>query len=225
MRRAALWLLVIALVLIGADRGANAYAEVQAAVRLQPQLGAAMVPRVRIASWPFLTQLAARDLREVHAEAEGVRLQRGGRAVELSAVRLDLGDVRIGTDRSLTADRVTAYATIDWSTASRSLKAPLSHQPDGRVKVQAAKKIYGQTLRLDLSGRPVVDARTHRLTLTEARADLQGKPVPQEIVTETIDELVGPLQLPEIEGFAITGVESRPEGLVWCLQAEHLRLK
>jgi hypothetical protein len=98
-RRRARWpfvlltgLVVLLVLLVVADRVAVAYADRQVARQLQSH-GFPGTPHVAIEGFPFLTQLAARDVRDVHITASGLREGpvTASLAADATDVRLDPG--------------------------------------------------------------------------------------------------------------------------------------
>ncbi len=118
-------LLVLVVLLVGADFGARWIAEDRVATQLQSQLKLEEKPDVAINGFPFVTQAASGDYPSVTLTAQHIPY-RQLRDVTLTA---DLGDVTLppqslidGTVRSIPAKTVTASAQIDPADLARVLR-------------------------------------------------------------------------------------------------------
>ncbi len=71
-RRWLIWVVVIVVVLVGLDFGARAYAESEIASQIKSQ-GFPAKPGVSIAGFPFLTQVAARDMHQITISSSDIK--------------------------------------------------------------------------------------------------------------------------------------------------------
>ncbi|GAA1624360.1 LmeA family phospholipid-binding protein [Georgenia ruanii] len=101
-----LTLVLLVAVAVAADRVAAGVAERAAATEIARQVDVAGTPDVTIAGFPFLTQLAARDLDDVRVRAEGVAAE----GVELGDV--DIRARGVGLAQPLTARTVRLTGTL-----------------------------------------------------------------------------------------------------------------
>jgi hypothetical protein len=110
--------LVVLALLAGLDRAAAAYAGSQAAQQMQNQ-GFPTKPDVTIEGFPFLTQVASRNLQDVHVTASGVR--EGPVTVSLTA---DATGVRLNPGyQSGTITKVNGTVLIGFSSLASVAKA------------------------------------------------------------------------------------------------------
>jgi DUF2993 family protein len=126
VRKILVSLVVLAVLLVGADFAARAYAESRVADRLRTSLRLADSPRVTFGGFPFLTQLAAGSLSSVSLAAG--RLTAGGVAfshvsLTVHAVRFDVGDLLAGRAAAIHADTGDGTAAMSAEDATRALGA------------------------------------------------------------------------------------------------------
>lgn len=113
-RRAMIGVAIVAALLVGGDRIAAWIATDTIAERLQTELASAEPPRVNVGGWPFLTQVAARNLDSVTVRTTAYRAE----DVLLDSVDVTLHDVwRNGS--AVTADRLDGTATVSLAEVQR----------------------------------------------------------------------------------------------------------
>lgn len=140
--------LVIVVLLVVADRGANAYAENQMASQFQSSLGLSGKPHVAIEGFPFLTQLVARDLKQVDISAtnETVTAQTAGSGVlEIASLTATLHGMHIHGTNSATIDQFNASALITFTALGNvgGLSQGITLSADGPNQVKATFNIDG----------------------------------------------------------------------------------
>ncbi|MFG3254364.1 DUF2993 domain-containing protein [Streptomyces sp. NPDC048172] len=154
--------LVIVIVLAGlfvaADRVAVNMAEDEVAKKLMTELE---VPSdgdasVSIDGFPFLTQVASKDLDSVEAELSGITAEAGGRQVTLTEVKLSGSDVHLSDGySSAVASKATGTVHISYADLSRAADEGVrvgyggkDKSGRGQVKVTAAVTVpmVGKTL-------------------------------------------------------------------------------
>jgi hypothetical protein len=137
-------LIVIILVLIGADRAGNAIAEDQMASQFQSSLELSGKPTVTIAGFPFLTQLAARDFKTVNVSASNETAGTGG-VVEISSLTAVVHGMHIQSRNSAELDQFSASALITFTALAKAGGIPqgISLSADGPNKVKAGISIFG----------------------------------------------------------------------------------
>ncbi len=110
---ALLVVLVIILVIIGVgDQVARSYAQNRIAGQIQTSAGLSAKPSVSIEGWPFLTQVAARDLKAVDIKADNVTTAGGKLPASLTA-RATGVHVNSSFDGA-TVDHITGQAVITY---------------------------------------------------------------------------------------------------------------
>jgi hypothetical protein len=131
-------LIVIILVLVVGDRVANAYAENQMASQFQSSLELSGKPHVTIQGFPFLTQLAARDLRTVDITASNETAGPGGQ-LEIATLNATLHGMHINGLNSATIDQFNASALITFTALGKVGGIPqgITLSADGPNQVKA----------------------------------------------------------------------------------------
>ncbi|MFD8376846.1 DUF2993 domain-containing protein [Streptomyces sp. NPDC059688] len=146
------WTLTLACLVTLADRWALLYAEHKASERLKDELDLAAAPEVRIAGFPFLTQLAARRLDSVQVTVPDIPAQR----VTLTQVTADADDIRIDGDgptavRGALVRRMHGRVLLSFADMNRELGASqvafTAHGPGG-VRARGSLRIGGRDLRV-----------------------------------------------------------------------------
>lgn len=142
MKKLAITLVVLLALLVAADFGAAAIAERQVSKELRGQLNLAENPDVRIHGFPFLTQVAAGDYRNVDISADGVKadpLQHLGVAGTLHHARVDTQELINGDADTLDVDRVNGRVRLRASDVGRIIDVPdLSMNPISRADLAEA---------------------------------------------------------------------------------------
>jgi LmeA-like phospholipid-binding len=125
-------LVALLAVLLAADRVAVTYAEHRAAARIKDE-GSPAPPHVRIAGFPFLTQVVARRLNKVVVTTAGRKLG----PVEVERLDVTAHGVRLNASyRASTASRVSGTALIDFAGLTRVVGLPgLTVSADGPDRV------------------------------------------------------------------------------------------
>lgn len=118
MKKAAIALLVLLVLLVVADFGTAAAAEYQVSKRLRGHLELPDEPAVKINGFPFLTQAFAGDYRDVDVAADRVtvaKLRNIGVEATLRHVRVPLSELLSGSADSVHVDEVVGRARIQVS--------------------------------------------------------------------------------------------------------------
>lgn len=147
-RRLIVALVVLAGLLLAADRIALVVAERAAAVTIQRSERLAAAPSVSVSGFPFLTQLAAGDFGQVTVRATGVVAGSGSRQLRISAVTLVLHQVRVARNlSSATAASGTATGTISYADLSRAIGLTVTYAGSiGRVRTSTSITLAGQRI-------------------------------------------------------------------------------
>jgi len=135
MRKLLIGVAVLAVLLVAADRISVAVAENQISDRLASAYGLPGKPGVSITGFPFLTQVAAGDYRQIDVSAsqvpaDGATLH--DLKVRLSGVHATVGQVLGSGSSMVTADRAAGSAMVGFGTVDRRLPGGLRLHPDGK---------------------------------------------------------------------------------------------
>lgn len=116
-------LVLIVVLLVAADRIGVAYAQNAIATKIQQQAKLSAKPSVTIEGFPFLTQVAARDLRQVTISATDVR--EGN--VTISQINATATGVHVNSSfNQVTVDQINGSALITFASIASALPAPLN---------------------------------------------------------------------------------------------------
>jgi hypothetical protein len=179
-----------------ADRLAVSLAEDRAAEKLRSSAGLVGSPEVSVKGFPFLTQVAMKELDEIRIDLDGATASAGGQSIRLDMMSVRLLGVKLeDTFSSATADRATGTAHIGYEELSKASKQDVTIGYGGRdaagksqVKViaQIPVPLLGRTVeRSVVSTVSIVSGDTVRL-----RAEsVPGSEIPgvEEIVRKEID--------------------------------------
>ncbi|GFH36702.1 LmeA family phospholipid-binding protein [Streptomyces pacificus] len=213
-------LLITAVVLgglfVAADRLLLSYAEQEAAEKVRARQGASGTTEVSIAGFPFLTQVAGKELERVDVTVRGVEASAGGRRMVISEMSAALRDVRLGGGfSSATATTATGTARISYADLAKAVEedVTVAYGGNGKVKVTGTVDIGGRTLsRSVVSTVSLVDGGTIRVRADEVPGE--GIPMLENLIRQKTDfdrEISGLPQGMELEkvqveegGFVIT---------------------
>ncbi|RSM43347.1 DUF2993 domain-containing protein [Amycolatopsis balhimycina DSM 5908] len=138
-RRARRWviaLVVLVLLLVGADFGAAAYAEHMISQKARTQLQLNDDPSVTIHGFPFLTQALGGDYSHISVSAAGIpvadKLQDVAVNAELENVKAPLSDLANGNTKAITIGELTGSVTIKAADLARV--SPLDKIKDLRIE-------------------------------------------------------------------------------------------
>ena len=196
MRKFALLLVILAVLLVAADFGARAYAESRAATAVQQELGTAAEPDVSIEGFPFLVHATQGRYPQVVITATDVdnAALPGIRAVAtLSSVALPLRDMINHDTSALTAQATRLQVLVPLASLSAALGQPnltLSAAPDGSVAVSTTLSIAGQ--QVPLTGTAAITVAQDTLTIAVKSLSAAGLDV-TPVITAAADALVGGL--------------------------------
>ena len=157
-RRLVPWLIVLvvlAVLVVGADRGGAAFAEYTASSTIQRSKHVPSRPDVSIAGVAFLTQLAAGDFHHVTVTAHDVPVQRNANVLTLAQVRAVLHEVHVSNGFStVRADTADATALVDYAELSHRVGSPVRYAGRGRISTTRKLTVAGSTINVTISAHP-----------------------------------------------------------------------
>lgn len=172
-------LLVLAGLLVAADRVALVVAERTAAVTLQRSQHLAERPDVSIGGFPFLTQLATGNFDHITATVHGLAVGENGQQLRIDSLHVTLRHVHVARDFSSgRSDFSTATGLITYADLSRALGIALSYAGHGAVKATATVSVAGATVTGSASARIAL----HGESLGFADPSVAGVALPAPIV-------------------------------------------
>lgn len=221
-RRLAVTAVVLVLLLVAADRVGVVVAQRAAAQTLQSSQDLPRRPSVSIAGFPFLTQLAARDLTRVTVDAGDVPVGEGGHRFTVSRLGVVLHDLTASSDlRTFHASRGEATATVSYAELSRVLGVDLSYGGGNRVRASASVTVLGQTVRGSVSASLAVVDGT--LSFADAVVSSAVGALPQvarDALTKVLDTSLPLTGLPF--GLRLTGLQATSAGIAVSMTARDL---
>lgn len=200
----ALRILLITAVILGglfiaADRIAVNMAESETADKIRTSQGLSQTPDVSIKGFPFLTQVLGKQLDEVDVSVEGVTAAADGRTVNVTEVKADLRDVKIGSDfSSAVAGRADGSARISYEDLAKAAPegatvgyAGPERAAKGQVKVTGTPKDL-----LKSAGKSVGDSRLAPLLEREVTVFSSVELIDGKTVRFKAESLPGGIPLP-----------------------------
>ncbi|MCK7624597.1 DUF2993 domain-containing protein [Streptomyces sp. RS10V-4] len=132
---------------VAADRFAVNFAENKAADKLRNMQGVTSTPEVSIKGFPFLTQVAGRNLDEVDADLDHVAARSEGRTLTLKHLSAQFRDVALTSDYTSIESAASATATAEISYADMTnaagggVKISYGGEKDGRARVKISPNV------------------------------------------------------------------------------------
>lgn len=220
---------VLAGLLVAADRLSARYAEDRAARQIQTSQDLSAAPSVDIKGFPFLTQVIGRRIGEVTVTADDVTTARGGSRTGLRISRLaaDLHGVELsGGFRDFVADNATGTALVSYADVSAAAPAGaevayggVNSSGQGQVKVTFTVPGFGWH-RTVLSSVGLTRGDTVRLSAEDVPKT--GIPVLDRLIRDNADFSRTLSGLPA--GITLASVTAGPDGIRFTLTGRHVRL-
>ena len=162
MRKLLIGVVILAVLLVAADRISVAVAENQISDRLASAYGLAGKPGVTITGFPFLTQVVTGDYQQIDVSANQVSA--GGAVlhdlnVRLTGVHATVSQLLGNGSSMVTADRAAGSAMVGFGTVDHRLPGGFQLHPDGKnlsvsgnLAVGGARIPVSATVTLGVSG-------------------------------------------------------------------------
>jgi hypothetical protein len=224
MRKLLIGVAVLAVLLVAADRISVAVAENQISDRLTSAYGLPGKPGVSITGFPFLTQVAAGDYRQIDVSASQVSA--GGATlhnldVELSGVHATVGQVLGKGSSMVTADRAAGSAMVGFGTVDRRLPAGFRLHRDGKNLSVSGKLAY-HGAHIPVSATVALGVSDSGIRVTPVRVDVPGLPgLPASAYSSRL-RIVVPLSTLPLH-LHLTSVHVTPRGLRIAASARHVQ--
>jgi hypothetical protein len=218
---------VFTLLLVGVDRIAVRVAQGEAAKLFQSSQGLDRKPSIRIAGFPFLTQVAAGKFGQVTVNAAGLTVGDSDRTLRIASLNARLTGVHTSRNfSSARADSATAEADISYPDLSASLGMPIEYadSTDGRGRVKATRSVTvaGRQFSGTVSAEITVSGR-NTLSFVSPKVAVGIANVPQAITDALVAVFARPLSLSGLpNGLNLQSVTASPDGLTVALSGERL---
>src|SRR5215212_3722675 len=212
--------------LYGADRWAKQRIERQAAANLHITLATAREPDVSIEGFPFLTQVATRNVGQMHVVADDVGIAADN---PLRVARLDLLATDVGTTdwfETMTASHVEGTALIDYAALGRAATVPLSYAGEGRIRMETTTTLFGAKVVAQITGSPRLERGDQTITLADPTIKVAGVDLPDFTATALLGTVIKPIPLKGLPlGLAATSVAAEADGLRIGVAADDVPLQ
>ena len=214
--RALVVLLVLAGLVVGADRVGEEIAEDQVARVVAERAGLAGAPDLEFEGFPFLTQAVSGRYEDVRVALTGADLGQpeGTRAdVSLQGVQVALSDVLSGSVREVPVERVDGTATLSYDLLADQLDPGTTVTRDGDgLRVQRTVEVAGVSVPVAATGTVSLEGDTVVVDVDEASG--AGVDVPGYLVDQVSDALDLRYRIPPLPfGLQVTGVAPADDGV------------
>lgn len=228
LRKSFIALLVLAALLVGADRLAVHLVEDEAAERIKnsDSMQGVQESAVSIKGFPFLTQAAGRQLDDVDVRIGGMKTEAGARDLTVARVDAHLRDVRIGEDySSAVADYATGTALLSYEDLTEAAPDGVEvgwggSSGNGRVKVTAGVSVLGQRFEKSLTSTVNLSGDTVKLHAVEVPG--AGIPGIEEAVRSKTDFARSITGLPK--GLELDEVRATEKGIELSVKGSDVSL-
>jgi len=196
VRKLVIAVIVLLVLLVGADFAARAYAESRTADAIRSEVGTDVTPDVSIEGFPFLWHAVQGSYPQVVITASTTSADAipGVRAVaDLDSVALPLRDALAGNASNLTAQSANVRALIPLNALAAALGRPdltLSAGPDGGIVAAATLTVAG--LSVPLTGAAIISISDGKLTMRVAHLSAAGIDL-TPVASAAADALAGQL--------------------------------
>jgi hypothetical protein len=224
MRKLLIGVAVLAVLLVAADRISVAVAENQISDRLTSAYGLPGKPGVSITGFPFLTQVAAGDYRQIDVSAsqvpaDGATLHNLN--VRLSGVHATVSQALGNGSSMVTADRAAGSAMVGFGTVDRRLPGGFRLHPDGKNLSVSGKLAY-HGAHIPVSATVALGVSDSGIRVTPVRVDVPGLPGPPVSAYSSRLRIVVPLSTLPLH-LHLTSVHVTPRGLRIAASARHVQ--
>ena len=214
--RALVVLLVLAGLVVGADRVGEEIAEDQVARVVAERAGLVGAPDLEFEGFPFLTQAVSGRYEDVRVTLTGADLGQpeGTRAdVSLQGVQVALSDVLSGSVREVPVERVDGTATLSYDLLADQLDPGTTVTRDGDgLRVQRTVEVAGVSVPVAATGTVSLDGDTVVVDVDEASG--AGVDVPGYLVDQVSDALDLRYRIPPLPfGLQVTGAAPADDGV------------
>jgi LmeA-like phospholipid-binding len=218
MRRLLIVLVVLAALLVAADRIGVVVAQNSLASEIQQQLDLDRRPDVSIRGIPFLTQAISgtyKDIRVQLPDVDAGDVQNVAINARLQGTHVSLSDALGGNVDQIPVDRISGTLLIPYdqlAKASGISGLTITREGDS-VRLTGSVQVLGRSVQAEAVGR--VEVSEGRIAINAEQAEVAGVPVPQAVLDQAARLLsfrVQPRNLPL--NLRITAVRLADNGLL-----------
>lgn len=212
--------------LYGADRWAQQRIERQAARNLHSALATPGEPDVSIEAFPFLSEVATRNVRQMHVVADDLGIT-ADTTLGVAHIDLLLTDV-MTTDwfETMTASHAEGTALIDYAALERVATVPLSYAGEGRIRMETSTTLFGAKVVAQITGSPRLERGEQTVTLADPTIKVADVDLPDFAATALLRTVIKPIPLKGLPlGLAATSVAAETDALRVGLAADDVPLQ
>jgi LmeA-like phospholipid-binding len=224
MRKLLIGVAALAVLLVAADRISVAVAENQISERLTSAYGLPQRPGVDITGFPFLTQVAAGDYRQIDVSAS--RVPAGGATlhdlnVRLTGVHATVSQVLGSGSSMVTADHAAGSAMLGFGAVDRRLPGGFQLHPDGKNLSMSGRLAY-RGAHIPVSATVSLGVSGSGISVTPVKVSVPGLPgLPVSAYSSRL-RIVVPLSTLPLH-LHLTSVQVTPGGLRIAAAARHVQ--
>ena len=217
--------ILLTAVLYAVDRLAEQRVADQVADNLQSALGTKDPPQVSFDGFPFLTQVASRNIRQVQVIADGIGTTREG-LLPIAHADLLITDVTT-TDwfKTMTASHVDGSAVVEYSALQEASNIPVSYAGDGRIRIEATSTLFGARVVAQITGVPRLD-RSQAITLGDPTITVAGVELPDFTAEAMLRTVLEPIPVTGVPlGLTLSSVAAEPSAMRFGLVGDNVPLQ
>ena len=226
IRRILIAVLVLAVVLAGAEFGVRALVQSQAQQALTGSDLDLEQPTMTLGGGSVLAALAQGRFVDVSGTAASATVQFEQHAVPVTAITYQASDIRLASTSEAVIGRADLTGTLGYAALSEVAALPIAYGDDGRVLVTYTVDILGlNSLKIGISAVPQLNVATQQVDLEQSRIDVAGIAIDESLSQQIIERVVKPISLAANENTQVTAITVHPEGLVVDLTATDLPVR
>ena len=224
MRKLLIGVAALAVLFVAVDRISVAVAENQISERLTSAYGLPQRPGVSITGFPFLTQVAMGEYRQIDVSASQVPA--GGATlhdlnVRLTGVHATVSQVLGSGSSMVTADRAAGSAMLGFGTVDRRLPGGFQLRPDGKNLSVSGRLAY-HGAHIPVSATVALGVSGSGISVTPVKVSVPGLPgLPMSAYSSRL-RIVVPLSTLPLH-LHLTSVHVTPDGLRIAASARHVQ--
>jgi hypothetical protein len=207
------------------DRLAEKRVTEQVTDNLQSALGTKDPPQVSFDGFPFLTQVASRNIRQVKVIADGIGTTREG-LLPIAHADLLITDVTT-TDwfQTMTASHIDGSAIVEYSALQEASSIPVSYAGDGRIRIETTTTLFGARVVAQVTGVPRLD-RSQAITLDDPTITVAGVELPDFTAEAMLRTVLKPIPITGLPlGLTLSSVAAEPSAMRFGLVGDNVPLQ
>lgn len=222
MRKLIIFLVVVIVLVVAADRGAKYAAESAVSKQLATSYDLQPAPKVTVNGFPFLTQAISGTYRQIDVQMAEVSRD----DVYVQDVTAHLYDVRapisevINGARNITAARASGTATVPYAVLKKRLPSGFSVKPDGsKLKLSGEARALG--LSVPVTATVAVKVGQEGVVAKPSHVTVAGGRVPGSAVADQVGFVIPVRDLPM--HLQVQDVQVTPKGLQVSASADDVK--